>query len=77
MKIKFNLPYHDEKLKRDVKKDEVVEMAQTRADQIVKDIKAQAKKNSNWKAYEEFSYEKIVESKKETEPKQEATKTKE
>lgn len=64
MKFKFNRDYTDLKLDRDIKAEEVVEMTQTRADEIVESIHKQASENPLYVDYKDFAFEKVAEPKK-------------
>ncbi|MTD30164.1 hypothetical protein [Planomicrobium sp. YIM 101495] len=54
--FKFNRNYRDKELKREVKAEELVEMTVKRADEVVKNIKAQS---ATYKEYADFGYERL------------------
>lgn len=68
-KFKFNKPYQDHELKREVKAGEKVEMTIKRADELVNEIRKQAQKFPRFQDYRDFDYERVdVQDEKEKEP---------
>ena len=61
--VKFNLPFKSLKDDRTYSAEEVIDMTFSRADRIVADVRKQAKTNEDLKAYSEFKYERIKQSK--------------
>lgn len=57
--FRFNKPFKDKEQERDVKANEVVEMTIKRADEIVENVKKQAKENDRFKDWLDFSYERV------------------
>lgn len=57
--FKFNRPYTDKQLNRQVKANEPVEMAIKRADEVVETVRKQAEKDERFAEYKDFAYERL------------------
>lgn len=55
----FNRPYKDLKLRRTVKANEPVEMTIKRADEVVENVRKQAKDEQRFAEYADFAYERL------------------
>lgn len=62
--FKFNKPYQDYELDKEVAAGEEVEMTIKRADEVVKGIKVQAEKNIALEDYKDFAYTRLDEPEK-------------